>query len=84
MIRSQNSATALTTKVGNTDHLILMRCIEDDRFGNPDKVNGAYLNWAAPHFVTSGHTQIRSYDSVLNALPVEHYYRICGLRLRTH
>ncbi|WP_418595871.1 glycosyltransferase family 2 protein [Ponticoccus sp. (in: a-proteobacteria)] len=79
MTRPQDSAAALTTKVGGTDHLILMRCIEDDRFGNPDKVNGAYIDRDAPHFVTSEHRRTRSYDSVLNALPVEHYHRICGL-----
>lgn len=73
----------LTTKIDGVDHLVLMRCVDDDRFGNPEKVNGAYIDRTAPHFVTTGHTRVRSYDTVLNALPVEHYFRICGLKTVT-
>ena len=83
MTPSTEATIPLTTKIGNTDHLILMRCVDDDRFGNPDKLNGAYVDRTAPHFVTSGYTRTRSYDTVLNALPVEHYFRICGLKTVT-
>lgn len=79
MIPSESPGAPLTVEINDKDHLILMRCIEDDRFGNMDKINGAYVDWAAPDFVASGYTQTRNYDSILNALPVEHYFRITGL-----
>ncbi|MFG6604722.1 MULTISPECIES: glycosyltransferase family 2 protein [unclassified Sulfitobacter] len=83
MTPSTKATIPLTTNIGSVEHLILMRCVEDDRFGNPDKLNGAYIDRTAPHFVTTSHTQIRSYDTALNALPVEHYFRICGLKTVT-
>lgn len=80
MNAAPSAPAAPTTEIEGREHLILMRCIEDDRFGNPDKINGAYLDRAAPKFVTSGMSRVRSFDTVLNALPVEHYFRICGLK----
>lgn len=79
MTSPHSAVPPLTVDINGTDHLILMRCIEDDRFGNPDKINGAYVDWEAPEFVTSGYRQTRSYDSILNALPVDHYFRLTGL-----
>lgn len=83
MVRSQNATPSLTVKIKGADHLILMRCIEDDRFGNPDKLNGAYTEWDAPRFASAGYPQTRSYDSVLNAMPVEYYFRLARLKTLT-
>lgn len=79
MISPESAAPPLTVDIDGTDHLILMRCIDDDRFGNLDKINGAYADWVAPDFVASGYKQTRNYDSTLNAVPVEHYFRLTGL-----
>lgn len=50
MTSPHSAVPPLTVDINGTDHLILMRCIADDRFGNPDKINGAYVDWVARSF----------------------------------
>ncbi|MEL7090176.1 MAG: hypothetical protein AAFN94_00440 [Pseudomonadota bacterium] len=80
MLQSSHDTPPLTVPVQGADHLILARCIDDDRFGNPDKINGAFTDWQAPDFIAADYQHTRSFDTVANALPVEHYFRLTGLK----
>ncbi len=67
------------TTFGGAEWLILMRMVADDRFGNPEKHNGAFS--ADRNFQTDDGTDREriSFDSAMNALPGAHYASVTGL-----
>lgn len=71
--------TPLTITLAGTKHLVLMRLVLEDRFGNEDKApctsSGHHIH-TAPGGVT---WQTLQFDTAINALPGEYYKRVAEI-----
>ena len=61
------------------DHLVLMRMVFNDDFGNIDKRNGAFEQDRRALGPDGETWNCLSFDSAMNAFPAEYYHRVTGL-----
>lgn len=70
----------LTLQVARKPHLVLMRPVLDDRFGNEEKPNLA----ASSHHIHTGADGAKwrsiAFDTAMNVLPGEFYFRIANVK----